>query len=283
MNFLYIFSGSDCHITQIAVGEVEGNRSWQSYVLPKIDIEEEASNITKITYSGGVLKVNGQEVAALRITEALDQMMKWIQETAGERKVLLAAHNCRRFDSKVIISALRNTKKFEDFSKSVVGFIDTLNIFRKVVDKSCSLKQNDLYERAFPSHEYNAHDALSDIKALIELLHHHKIKFTDYIKSSFAVKSVHFQQDFDKERKRLTPTLHPLIAAGVKSTTAENIAGSGLGMAHLQHIYSRGKEDGLRNVLSAKNSEGGPRVLKQGKLLDQLVAKLVDYFEKLSQ
>lgn len=60
---------------------------------------------------------------------------------------------------------------------------------------------------------------------------------------------------FNETKSRNIDSLHCLIASGVlKTATAENIAGSGLNLHHLQLIWQRDGEDGLLNVLSAKNS-----------------------------
>lgn len=43
-------------------------------------------------------------------------------------------------------------------------------------------------------------------------------------------------------------------------TTAQNIAGSGLCLAHLHKIHSMDGENGLRNIFVSKNSHGQARV-----------------------
>lgn len=61
------------------------------------------------------------------------------------------------------------------------------------------------------------------------------------------------QLAYNREKNKNFESLHPLIAAGVmKMTTAQNIAGSGLCLAHLHKIHSRDGEDGLRNIFVSK-------------------------------
>ena len=71
-----------------------------------------------------------------------------------------------------------------------------------------------------------------------------------------------------------------LIGKGiVKTTTAENIAGSGLSLTSLKRIISRTGQDGLHDVFTAINTEGQPRVTKAKKLLDDIVPKIAEFCE----
>lgn len=75
--------------------------------------------------------------------------------------------------------------------------------------------------------------------------------------------------------------MHVLIAKGVvKHNTAENIAGSGLNLAHLCKIFQRDGEDRMRATFVQKNSEGQARVSTTNRVLDSVIQKLVEYFEK---
>lgn len=86
---------------------------------------------------------------------------------------------------------------------------------------------------------------------------------------------------FNETKSRNIDSLHCLIASGVlKTATAENVAGSGLNLHHLQLIWQRDGEDGLMNVLSAKNSLDKPRVTKEKRLLGNIISKLCCYFQK---
>ena len=98
------------------------------------------------------------------------------------------------------------------------------------------------------------------------------------MKTSFSFLALQQQAVFKEEKDKHLRTLDSLQAAGIKSPTLENIAGSGLGLNHLRHVYSRKKEDGLRDVLTAKNAEGCSRVMNPGKKLDEVEAKMVSYF-----
>lgn len=59
---------------------------------------------------------------------------------------------------------------------------------------------------------------------------------------------------------------------------AEKVAGSGLNLGHLQKIFERDGEDGLRNTFSCKNCEGQPRVTNTKKTLEEIIPKLGNFF-----
>ena len=61
---------------------------------------------------------------------------------------------------------------------------------------------------------------------------------------------------------------------------AENIAGSGLALGHLKTIFDRNGEDGLMCVFTSK-TDGKPRVSSTTKVLENVIAKLCDYFSSL--
>lgn len=85
---------------------------------------------------------------------------------------------------------------------------------------------------------------------------------------------------FNETKSKNIDSLHCLIASGVlKTAIAENIAGSGLNLHHLELIWQRDGEDGLINVLSAKNSLDKPMVTKDKRLLGNIIPKLC-YFQK---
>lgn len=104
---------------------------------------------------------------------------------------------------------------------------------------------------------------------------------SDFVKHSYSANCHFLQEVFNETKSRNIDSLHCLIASGVlKTTTAENIAGSGLNLHHLQLIWQRDGEDGLMNVLSAKNSLDKPRVTKDKRLLGNIIPKLCCYFQK---
>lgn len=92
----------------------------------------------------------------------------------------------------------------------------------------------------------------------------------------------HFLQEKSNSAKSLyLPSLNVLVGNGVLNMSmAENVARSGLGLNHLIIVHRRAGEDGLRNVICAKNVHGKPRVTNSCKVLDRVVPKLYKFFSQ---
>jgi hypothetical protein len=266
------------HITQIAASDVNSSREFNCYVIPKVPQSSEAQKISGIVVSSSQkMTVDGKDVEPDTIHTATDKFLKWLEKY---QKVVLIAHNGRRFDFPVFISALKSTNNFQKFCNIFVGCIDSLPVFRKVFAGQNSYKQEDLVKSILNA-SYNAHNALEDVKSLGWLFQHAKMNVKDLLRFSFPPIAVKQQMVFNLEKSKNITSLHPLVAAGVmKTATAENIAGSGLCLQHLRTIVSREGEDGLRNTFTSKNDNGLPRVTNVKRVLDEVVPKMVEYFEK---
>ncbi|CAG2223240.1 unnamed protein product [Mytilus edulis] len=130
---------------------------------------------------------------------------------------------------------------------------------------------------------YNAHNALDDVSMLNEILKAAQVSSVDLLKHTYSPGDHLLQENFNMNKLKNLPSLHFLIGQGVvKMTTAENISGSGLNFDHLKLIWKREGEDGLSNVLSAKNSIGKPRSSSDKKLVCSFVQKLSQLFAETS-
>lgn len=260
------------HITQIAALNVESGAELNVYVQPKVPITQEASTITGITYEDGIFKTNGNCVEALPVTLALDKLNSWLGKY---RNVCLVAHNGRRFDFPILVSTLRSVGVLDKFP--VGAFVDTMSVFRKLYPKT-SLKQVDLVQSLIGT-TYEAHNAMADVVALGKLVKFANLPQKEFMSHSFLPSAVANNLLFNSAKSENIESLNVLMYRGIcKRPTAENIAGSGLKLCHLRVIYKRSGEDGLRDVLTSKNSEGFPRVTNCKKVLDEVIPKLVQYF-----
>ena len=279
MIFTYIFavrSKQIPHITQIAAVEVGGSgKEFNSYVMPQLPMSDEALQMTRIVVSGERMVVRGEDVNPASIHDALDSFTDWLQQFSN---VFLVAHNGRRFDFPVLTSALSHTNKLDAFCSTVSGYVDSLAVFKQAFPKMSSYKLEDLVASQLKE-QYGAHDALEDVKALGKLLC--MCTESGIVKQSFAPAAVHRAQFFQKERAKNIKSLEVLVGQGImKMSLAENIAGSGLTLNHLRSIVNRQGEDGLRDIFTAKNCEGQPRVTNSKKLLDSVLPNLVSYIKQ---
>lgn len=260
-------------ITQISAVEVVSGQQFNTYVKPTVPIEKKATSVTGISYSEGQMTVNGTEVQTVNIRSAVDNMINWLSKF---NNVCLVAHNGRRFDFPILVTTLKILGVLDKFLTCV--FIDSLSVFRKLYPNQ-SLKQVDLVSNLL-GEIYDAHNAIEDVKVLAKLIQHVNLPTEDLMAHSFTPLAIANNILFNKAKALNLPSLDPLIYSGViKRPTAENIAGSGLKLSHLKLLYTRGGEDALRDVFTAKNVEGFPRVTNVKKLLDEMIPKMSKFFE----
>lgn len=278
--FVLVRSGNIPHLTQIAAKEVKSSDEFSSYVTPKLPISEGAQQTTGITMADdNVMFVSGTRVESVDIHSALEEFIKWLNKYD---RVVLLAHNGRKFDFIVLVSAMSNVNKLDEFLASVIGCLDTLSLFRKTYAGRSSYKQEDLVKDILGL-QYNAHDALEDVRALVKLFQHCCTLAANISSFIFPVIAVYHQSLSSKEKAKNLPTLSCLIANGVcKLPTAENIASSGLNLGHLRKIFMRDGEDGLYSTFTMKNSEGQPRVTNTKRTLETVIPKLTDFLQKNS-
>ena len=263
------------HITQIAATNLQTGDKLNLYVRPGCPISAEAQRVTGITTNGTSMAVNGKEIESVDIKTGLQQLCSWLQKF---KDVCLVAHNGRRFDFPVLITALVKNNLKEQFMQCVLAFCDSMALFRKVFPNQC-LKQESLVKSVLGV-AYDAHNALADVESLGRLIQHTLPQVKSITGFTFSPEAVHNNMLFNKQKSLNIRSLDLLMAKGVfKRPTAENIAGSGLNLQHLRTIHKRGGEDGLRDVFMEKNSEGQPRVTNQKRILDVVIPKLGEYLE----
>ena len=221
--------------------------------------------------------VNGKKVTTTDIRSAVDDLLTWLDKFPN---VILVAHNGRKFDFPVLTSAISNVQAMDKFMACVMGLLDSLTLFKKVLPGQGSYKQEDLVRNVLHT-SYAAHDALEDVLALGKLIIYCSLPTVDYIKFTFTPKALYMNCQYLKEKTKNIQSLNVLVANGVcKHATAENIAGSGLNLAHLKIIFGRDGEDGLISTFTNKNSEGQTRVTNTKRTLESVIPKLVEFLSK---
>ena len=248
------------------------------YVKPKVPIAEAAQQVTGIVCSdSGHMTVRGEPVSACKIGEALEKFWAFLNQFSFP---VLVAHNGRRFDFPVFISCVKSAQALQKMFDTITGFIDSLPLFKKVFPGQMCYKQEHLVQTLLCS-SYSAHDAQEDVESLGHLIIHTGLDSKSLLKYSYSPTAVHNSMLFNEEKNCNFNSLCPLISNGVmKRATAENVAGSGLNIKHLQKIFIRDGEDGLKNVFISKNSEDQPRVTNTKRVLEEVIPKLAEYFRK---
>ncbi|CAG2185916.1 unnamed protein product [Mytilus edulis] len=266
------------HIVQIAAKEHRTQTSFNRYIPPQLPMSNEAEKVTGIVWDGRKLFYKGVELDFVNIKVAISDFFMWLNQFSN---AVLVAHNGKNFDFRVLSTAVYNCNMYDNFTQIVMGFIDSLALFRSNFPKIEKYNQPFLAQH-FCKEEYNAHNAVDDVNMLDKILIAANVSKELMLKLCYNSNSHLLQENFIKAKAKNLPSFHPLIASGVmKMTTAENIAGSGLNCAHLKLIYTRKGEDGLIDVLMSKTAFGKPRVSNDKKLMCSVVQKMGNMFSEL--
>ena len=153
-------------------------------------------------------------------------------------------------------------EQWKKFCEVVVGFVDTLPVFKKEFPNRSSYKQDILVKNLL--HEtYSAHNALDDVKALQKLCELVKTALPKHMFGpSLIVNSVN--------AVTYQNTLKPLEDNNmITKTMATKIAKSGLNYEHLKRAFERSGFDGLAAILGEKVN-GVVRVTKHGKIIQKI-------------
>lgn len=114
--------------------------------------------------------------------------------------VNLTAHNGRRFDFPVLLSALMNITYDEQFMECVMGFIDSIYVFKKAYPAQSLCKQENLaWARLYKY--YIFHNAMEEVKMLGKFVSLTKMNTNELTNHTFppTEKPAEIQHRKDKE------------------------------------------------------------------------------------
>lgn len=131
------------------------------------DITPGASQVTQLAVVRGRLCLRGKSVDSKSAKEGLKSFVEWLK--AKEMPVVLFAHNAKSFDCKRLIFSLQKCDLLNSFQSCVVGFVDTLILFKSVMPQREKYSQENLVSDLLGI-SYSAHDSLEDVRALQRLL-----------------------------------------------------------------------------------------------------------------
>ena len=178
----------------------------------------------------GRLCHKGKPVEAESGKEALLKFLKWLQ--AKRKPVVLFAHNAKVFDSKRIIYSLKRYDLLSSFQSCVMGFVDTLILFKRVLPLREKYSQESLVSDLLGI-SYGAHNSLEDVSALQQLVSYKEVNEKEILESSFTINFAINSTKYTANKAVNLRTLQPLIASNVVSKgMGEKIAGSGLMLSH---------------------------------------------------
>ena len=263
----------NCDIVQISAVSIDGAYSFDKYVLPEKDIATAASNVSGLTKKGSSLFSHGTLVPTVSIAEALSMFSQWLG--SFRQVVVLFGHNIKMFDIKHLLNHINKNKLGSNFC-NIVGYVDTLPLFKSLYPNETSYSQISLYQHIVGG-DYVAHNALEDVKALSKLLLSANTDKATLIRFSMSTSWTSEYYSFISQRKRNAETYYPLLQAKVLSKNMiEKAASSGLTFHHLKVAFVRNGETGLRSLF-CEEFQGKPRVTKNTKI----IASVIQYFNSL--
>jgi len=142
--YVSVRDGQIPQITQVAAPEARDVTAFNVYVKPTIPISETAQQVTGIRMVGNTMQVKGSNAYACPVCEALMPSCEWLECFDN---VVLVAHNGRRFDFPVLITACENVRLCDRLFHCVSGCADSLPVFNKVFAGRTSYKHDDIADR----------------------------------------------------------------------------------------------------------------------------------------
>ena len=178
---------------------------------------------------------------------------------------ILHGQNSKGCDSRMICKAFRDVSLEKEFRQSVLGYSDTLPLFRRLYPNQESHTQEQL-RKTLIGYSY---------AALQNLVSRLEIAEKDLLKDSFTIEFVFKRQNFIKNKVKTFPSFKTMVnVKAVSKDVAERMAGSGLCFRHLCIAFKRGKRDCLSNLLREKSGKS-VRVSNQSRIM----TPTVDYVE----
>lgn len=188
----------------------------------------------------------------------LNSFIDWLPDNT-----ILCAHNCKRFDATIMVSEITSVTLMTNFKRKVIGFIDTLPLFKVNLPGRKSYKQTSLVTDIL-GETYEAHEAMDDTRLLLKLLTSKNVPLSGFFEHSFTIESVEkYLCDF-KRKKDCLRTFDEIIKAEVMSESmADKAAKTDLQFNDLILAAKGDNVDGLFDLLSKPNeSDGKPRLTK---------------------
>lgn len=103
--------------------EYSSKKRISKYICPELSISPIAEMLTGISWNGETLLYRGKPVECVVIKTALNDFMTWLQKF---HDVTIVAHNGRRFDFKVLSTAVHNCRLSDIFNSLLTGFCDSV-------------------------------------------------------------------------------------------------------------------------------------------------------------
>ncbi|XP_076082975.1 uncharacterized protein LOC143054015 [Mytilus galloprovincialis] len=246
----------------IQIAATSSNNEFSSYIFPNQPISIQASEITKITVSANQMFYDLQPVSYKLPHEALTDFITFLSKYPS--KPILVGHNIKRFDCHVLYYSLKANQMWNEFSSHVCGFLDTLELFKKIMPGLPSYSQTSLVSHIL-GENYCAHNAVDDTRALFKLLTSKALNNLDAF-----VFPVSHPYDCIVQQDNLKSYNEAIACKAVSRATALKASKSNLKLSHLKLSIERMGLEGLKALLSEKTDRGNVRVTNCMKVIRKI-------------
>ena len=134
----------DCEVLQIACKN--DKYEFSCYIQPTKTISKMSSSVTGLTNEEGIIFHNGHPIQALNRKAAFQSFVLWICQF---KPVILVGHNSKLFDSRRLLANINFFIRFAELRTIVTGFVDTLQMLKKLLPDLESYKQANVYKHNF--------------------------------------------------------------------------------------------------------------------------------------
>lgn len=183
--------------------------------------------------------------------------------------IVLIGHNSSTFDTPILLrrsdenfrSKLSNLNVYFGDSQILVKHLlkDKHPALQLSESASCKSNQSALYSHLF-NEEFEAHDALEDVKALEKILFHSTLQLNKEklvnCSGVIGVEQAIASMTYLDRRHEILQTFSGRLfdprddSGAIKQSMAQKIAGSGLSYSHLKELYLKFGTKGLLAILS---------------------------------
>ncbi|XP_058789054.1 uncharacterized protein LOC131663015 [Phymastichus coffea] len=243
------------------------DKSYVCYLTPTRAINPRASEVHNLTRINKNLYKNGEQVVTRAKAVVVSEVLQFLK--AIGKKCILVAHNCE-FDSKRFILLIKSCDFLCDFKKVVVGFTDTLPLFRKTIVDVENYKLTTLAACKLNISCSEAHDAQFDVEVL-EKLAKAFLQLNDLLATNATFDDICAAIDKKQRSKINIHTFLPLDGT-ISKTMMQRLSEQNFTYYDLIDAFING-EDQAKQLLQG-NVNGSPTVIKTTKNLNAIIEHL---------
>ena len=294
--------GKKAEICQLSAVKKDG-KLFNEYVLPEGSISERASRVNKLTVKTNannqrVLCHDGTQVMSVSVEQCLNNFIAFLSVSPAASTTVLIGHNATVFDTPTLLRS--GGRSFADkLSMQNIVFADSLPLARTLLkarhpsliqanNNLCKTDLSSLYQCLF-NDQFNAHDALEDVKALRRILFSSSLKLTDAEivekgnprSAIFAFEDMKF---LDDRHRRAQTFCGNLYTSGtddglVKFRVLQKIAEGGLCYNDLKNLFKKAGRAGLVAILAMAPSAAFSSRSPRGSRNENTLMAIIRHFE----